>query len=247
MEEEKDNNGRLSSIESIEHQDDENGNNSSISSVFKAPGELRRHLPPSKIIKLQCVICKKYIVKQNMKDHAKTVHKTTEAKVLGHKSVFEMFSPAKRPQVPPAGCGGDDLGGQQGTALAFIEDVDQNESGDKDITVDNLLPATKVRIISKDASEVVIAAGNDASCWTQEEKESLLKQIESMNKKVADMQISMVNRSVEDIEKEDILDAMNDDTFIDKSRSVRELVNAFAELSHNEEKKVCVLHPLQPS
>ena len=63
-----------------------------IASGFGGGGEQRRHLPPSKNMKSQCIICKKYIVKQNMKDHAKVVHKTSAAKVLGHKSVLEMFA-----------------------------------------------------------------------------------------------------------------------------------------------------------
>ena len=96
----------------MEHSKDVNGN-LGISSGFEGSGEHRRHLPPSKNLKSQCIICKKYIVKQNMKDHARTVHKTTEAKVLGHKSVLEMFAP--RAQVPrPATGGGDDLGGKLG-------------------------------------------------------------------------------------------------------------------------------------
>ena len=227
-----------------------NGNHG-ISSGFEGSGEHRRHLPPSKNLKSQCIICKKYIVKQNMKDHARKVHRTTEAKVSGHKSVRDMFAP--RPQVPrPAAGGGDDPGGKPGVtdsvgglksvednnqniAWAAQEDVDQIEpkGSDKDNTDDYLLPATIVRIISKDASEV---GAVDASCWTQEEKENLLKQIQSMNIKMAEMQISMASRVVEEVADEDILEAMNEENFIDKSRSVKDLVDAFVELSHNEEK-----------
>ena len=115
----------------MEHSKDVNGN-LGISSGFEGSGEHRKHLPPSKNLKSQCIICKKYIVKQNMKDHARTVHKTTEAKVLGHKSVLEMFAP--RPQVPrPAAGGGDDPGGKPGVTdcvgdLRSIQDDIQNIS-----------------------------------------------------------------------------------------------------------------------
>ena len=90
-----------------------------------------------------------------------------------------------------------------------------------------------MRIISKDASEV---AAVDASCWTQEEKENLLQQMQTMNIKMTEMQSSMASRVVEEVADEDILEAMNEDNFIDKSRSVKELVDVFVELSHNEEK-----------
>ena len=50
------------------------------------------------------------------------------------------------------------------------------------------------------------------------------------------MQSSMASRVVEEVADENILEAMNEDNFIDKSRSVKELVDVFVELSHNEEK-----------
>ena len=172
-----------------------------IASGFGGGGEQRRQLPPSKNMKSQCIICKKYIVKQNMKDHAKVVHKTSEAKVLGHKSVLEMF--AQKSQVPRPGAGGGDVaGGKTGDSdsvgdLNFVEDNFENVSAqeEQDKTDDDILPARKVRIICKDASGQAV----DASCWTQEEKENLMNQIQSINMKMAEMQMSMASKVVEEV------------------------------------------------
>ena len=197
----------------------------------------RGHLPPSKNIKVKCVICKKNIVKQNMKDHAKTVHKTSEAEALGQKSVFDMF--AKKLKAPHIESKGSDT-------QEIISNVDDNqtdfnqnilvetEQQGKEVghrSTENLQPPNKVRIVSVSSS----------ACWTKEEKEDLFKQIQALNMKMSEMEINNAGNKAKDAEAaEDILGSCNDQNIVDRARSIAELVDAFVELSDNKEENfVC--------
>ena len=197
--------------------------------VDSGKGNKRKLLPPSKGVKVKCVLCKKTMIRQNLKEHAKTIHNTTEAMASGQLSVMDMMAPKSARPAPISEIFSDENQNVTGTVDNITNIVD--DSVEEEI----IEPAKKVRIIGMDenSNETKIEG-----CWSVMEKEQLLTNIQSLTKLLAQIEGKI---SEKDEEPESAhtgsADVLNDDFLIHTARSLTELVDNFAELEQCEARK----------
>ena len=137
-----------------------------------------------------------------MKDHAKTVHKTTEARALGQISVLEMMS--KKINAAPK--------------IDIVTDFNQNIVIEND--VDDNIPAPKVRIVCRDEIDT---ENRKNVFWKKEEKEQILNELKSLSSKMDKIEINL-NEKVEDETATNPVEVINLDFFMKNSRTLTELL-----------------------